>query len=39
MPAGRPGLTKKTGETIRALARAVCNGQINFERIVDSMSS
>ena len=30
------GLTKKREETIRALARAVCNGQISFERIVDS---
>lgn len=30
------GLTKKQEETIRALACAVCNGQISFERIVDS---
>lgn len=30
------GLTKKRAETIRALARAVCAGQISFERIVDS---
>lgn len=30
------GLTKKQEETIHALARAVCNGQIRFERIVDS---
>jgi AraC family transcriptional regulator of adaptative response / DNA-3-methyladenine glycosylase II len=30
------GLTKKRAETIRALARAVCKGQISFERIVDS---
>jgi AraC family transcriptional regulator, regulatory protein of adaptative response / DNA-3-methyladenine glycosylase II len=30
------GLTKKRAEKIRALARAVCNGQISFERIVDS---
>jgi AraC family transcriptional regulator of adaptative response / DNA-3-methyladenine glycosylase II len=31
-----PGLTEKRAETIRALARAVCDGQISFERIVDS---
>ncbi|HEV7743481.1 MAG TPA: AlkA N-terminal domain-containing protein [Pyrinomonadaceae bacterium] len=30
------GLTKQREETIRTLARAVCNGQICFERIVDS---
>ena len=30
------GLTEKRAETIRALARAVCDGQISFERIVDS---
>ena len=30
------GLTHKRAETIRALARAVCDGQINFEGIVDS---
>ena len=30
------GLTKKQAETIRALACAVCNGRISFERIVDS---
>ena len=30
------GLTKKRAETIRSLARAVCDGQISFERIVDS---
>ena len=30
------GLIKKRAETIRALARAVCNRQISFERIVDS---
>jgi AraC family transcriptional regulator of adaptative response / DNA-3-methyladenine glycosylase II len=30
------GLTKKQEETIRTLARAVCSGQIGFERIVDS---
>jgi AraC family transcriptional regulator of adaptative response / DNA-3-methyladenine glycosylase II len=30
------GLTNKQAETIRALACAVCNGQISFERIVDS---
>ncbi len=30
------GLTKKRAESIRALARAVCDGQIAFERIVDS---
>jgi len=30
------GLTKKRAETIRLLARAVCDGQISFERIVDS---
>ena len=31
-----PGLTRKRAETIRALARAVCDGQISFDRIVDS---
>jgi AraC family transcriptional regulator of adaptative response / DNA-3-methyladenine glycosylase II len=30
------GLTKKRAEAIRSLARAVCDGQISFERIVDS---
>ena len=30
------GLTQKRAETIRALARAVCDGQIRFERINDS---
>jgi len=30
------GLNKKQKETIRALARAVCDGQISFERVVDS---
>jgi AraC family transcriptional regulator of adaptative response / DNA-3-methyladenine glycosylase II len=30
------GLTEKRAETIRSLARAVCDGQISFERIVDS---
>ena len=30
------GLTVKRAETIRALARAVCDGRISFERIVDS---
>ncbi len=30
------GLTKARAETIRALARAVCDGQISFERIADS---
>jgi len=30
------GLSKKRAETIRALARAVCDRQITFERIVDS---
>jgi 3-methyladenine DNA glycosylase/8-oxoguanine DNA glycosylase len=30
------GLTKSRCETIRALARAVCDGQISFEGIVDS---
>ena len=30
------GLTGKRAATIRALARAVCDGQIRFERIVDS---
>jgi AraC family transcriptional regulator of adaptative response / DNA-3-methyladenine glycosylase II len=35
------GLTSRRAETIRALARAVCDGQINFERIAaaDSMLS
>jgi AraC family transcriptional regulator of adaptative response / DNA-3-methyladenine glycosylase II len=33
--AGR-GLTATRAEPIRALARAVCDGQISFERIVDS---
>ena len=30
------GLTSNRAETIRALARAVCDGQISFENIVDS---
>ncbi|HEV7395615.1 MAG TPA: AlkA N-terminal domain-containing protein, partial [Pyrinomonadaceae bacterium] len=30
------GLTKTRAETIRALARAVCNDEISFERIVDA---
>jgi AraC family transcriptional regulator, regulatory protein of adaptative response / DNA-3-methyladenine glycosylase II len=30
------GLTTKRAETVRALARAVCDGQIGFERIIDS---
>lgn len=30
------GLTKARSETIRSLARAVCNGQIKFEGIVES---
>jgi AraC family transcriptional regulator of adaptative response / DNA-3-methyladenine glycosylase II len=30
------GLTEKRAKTIRALARAVCDGRICFERIVDS---
>jgi AraC family transcriptional regulator, regulatory protein of adaptative response / DNA-3-methyladenine glycosylase II len=30
------GLTEKRAETIRALARAVCNGQIRFDGINDS---
>jgi AraC family transcriptional regulator, regulatory protein of adaptative response / DNA-3-methyladenine glycosylase II len=30
------GLTTKRAETIRALARAVCDGQISFERIIDT---
>lgn len=29
------GLTERRAETIRALARAVCNGQICFDKIVD----
>jgi AraC family transcriptional regulator of adaptative response / DNA-3-methyladenine glycosylase II len=29
------GLTTKRAETIRALARAVCDGEISFERITD----
>jgi AraC family transcriptional regulator, regulatory protein of adaptative response / DNA-3-methyladenine glycosylase II len=32
----RVGLTGKRSETIRALARAVCDGRISFERVVDS---
>jgi AraC family transcriptional regulator of adaptative response / DNA-3-methyladenine glycosylase II len=31
-----PGLTRERAETIRALARAVCDGAIRFEQIVDS---
>jgi 3-methyladenine DNA glycosylase/8-oxoguanine DNA glycosylase len=30
------GLTGKRAQTVRAFARAVCNGQISFERIIDS---
>jgi AraC family transcriptional regulator of adaptative response / DNA-3-methyladenine glycosylase II len=30
------GLTRRRAETIRTLARAVCDGQINFENIIDS---
>src|SRR4051812_45213351 len=30
------GLTEKRAATIRALARAVCDGQISFDRIVDT---
>jgi AraC family transcriptional regulator of adaptative response / DNA-3-methyladenine glycosylase II len=30
------GLTTKRAETIRAFARAVCDGQISFDRILDS---
>jgi AraC family transcriptional regulator of adaptative response / DNA-3-methyladenine glycosylase II len=30
------GLTGKRARTIRAFARAVCDGQISFERIIDS---
>ena len=30
------GLTQKRAETIRLLARAVCDGQISFEKIIDS---
>jgi AraC family transcriptional regulator of adaptative response / DNA-3-methyladenine glycosylase II len=30
------GMTKKRAEMVRALARAVCQGQINFERIADT---
>jgi AraC family transcriptional regulator, regulatory protein of adaptative response / DNA-3-methyladenine glycosylase II len=32
----RAGLTAARAETIRALARAVCSGQIRFEGIIDS---
>jgi len=32
------GLTRARAETIRSLARAVCNGQISFEGIVESDS-
>jgi AraC family transcriptional regulator, regulatory protein of adaptative response / DNA-3-methyladenine glycosylase II len=32
----RVGVTGKRSETIRALARAVCDGRISFERVVDS---
>jgi AraC family transcriptional regulator, regulatory protein of adaptative response / DNA-3-methyladenine glycosylase II len=32
----RIGLTGARAETIRALARAVCDGQINFESVLDS---
>ncbi len=32
------GLTEKRAQTIRALARAVCDGQITFDRILDSES-
>jgi AraC family transcriptional regulator of adaptative response / DNA-3-methyladenine glycosylase II len=30
------GLTRKQAETIRVLSRALCDGKISFERIVDS---
>jgi 3-methyladenine DNA glycosylase/8-oxoguanine DNA glycosylase len=30
------GLTTKRAETIRVLARAVCDGQIGFDRIIDT---
>jgi AraC family transcriptional regulator of adaptative response / DNA-3-methyladenine glycosylase II len=30
------GLRRPKADAIRALARAVCNGQINFEKVVDS---
>jgi 3-methyladenine DNA glycosylase/8-oxoguanine DNA glycosylase len=30
------GLTQKRAETIRSFARAVCEGKITFERVVDS---
>src|SRR4051812_5180020 len=33
---GRIGVTTARAQTIRALARAVCDGKINFEGIVDS---
>ena len=33
---GNIGLTGARAETIRALARAVCSGKINFEGVVDS---
>ena len=33
---GNIGLTGARAETIRALARAVCSGEINFEGVVDS---
>jgi len=32
----RVGLTRARAETIRSLARAVCDGQINFEGVVDT---
>jgi AraC family transcriptional regulator of adaptative response / DNA-3-methyladenine glycosylase II len=32
------GLTDKRAQTIRSLARAVCDGQITFDRILDSES-
>jgi AraC family transcriptional regulator, regulatory protein of adaptative response / DNA-3-methyladenine glycosylase II len=32
------GLTSRRAEAIRALARAVCDGEISFQRIVDSES-
>jgi AraC family transcriptional regulator of adaptative response / DNA-3-methyladenine glycosylase II len=32
----RAGLTTARAETVRALARAVCDGQISFEGVVDS---
>jgi AraC family transcriptional regulator, regulatory protein of adaptative response / DNA-3-methyladenine glycosylase II len=32
----RIGLTRARAETIRLLARAVCDGRISFERVVDS---